>query len=110
MLKIAVAFLLLGTPAMATDCSFVSGDHELFFVTPSLVAVADNSYRQPPYACTTSTLGTGISGRHLSCSDGFDGALMFPEDGATVTFRDETWNSTCPDNTPMDIGMGNEAN
>lgn len=97
MLRAAVAFLLLGAPAMAADCSFVSGDHELYFVTPKLVAVADNSYREPPYACSVLSGGTGVNFQGLDCSDGFKGPLQWNDDEATaITFRDAEWKAVCP--------------
>lgn len=105
MLKTVVALLLFSAPAMAAECSFISGDHELFFVTPQLVAVADNSYREPPYACSVLSGGTGVNFKGLVCSDGFDGPLRWNDDEATtITFRDAVWTSTCPDNSPLDIG------
>lgn len=98
MLRIVVAFLLLGAPAMAAECSFISGDHELFFVTPGLVAVADNSYRDAPYACSVLSGGTGVNFQGLDCSDGYKGPLRWKDDKATaITFRDAEWIATCPE-------------
>lgn len=101
MLRTAVALLLCGTPAIAADCSFISGEHQLYFVTPQLVAVADNSYREPPYACSVLSGGTGVNFQGLVCSDGFEGPLRWDNDeGTVVTFRDVQWSATCPEETP----------
>lgn len=106
MLRIALIAALMTSPALAEECFYVSGDKELHFVSPALVAVADRTYK-PPYACYTSSAGTGVDGRMLGCSDGFDGPLIFTSD-TTITFRDSEWDKVCVvDNSPMDIGYGN---
>ena len=93
MLKAAVVVLVLSSAAQGAECHFASGDQTLYFVTPALVAVADNNYR-PPYACYTSTLGTGVEGRKLSCSDGFEGTLVWETDDR-IAFRDREWDEVC---------------
>lgn len=102
----AAAIALTASSAFADECGYVSEHRYLYFVhSGSVAVVVDRDYRELPYACTTSTLGTGISGRALSCSDGYDGALRPTDTG--ITFRDAEWESTCDDNRPMDIGYGN---
>lgn len=108
MIKSLLVAAVLASPAVASDdCSYVSGSRYMYFVhTGSVVVVVDRDYRDLPYVCTTATLGTGIVGRALTCSDGYSGALK-PDTGTTLTFRDAEWTDSCPDNTPMDIEMGN---
>jgi hypothetical protein len=102
---LAVVTALSAPAAIAAECPFVSGTQELYFVTPALVAVADRN-AAPPYACYTSSAGTGVEGRMLGCSDGFDGPLVFKADDE-IEFRGSTWRTDCPDNAATDIGFGN---
>lgn len=98
---------LIAPAALAADCPYSWEGRSLYFVTPELVAV-QSLPGMPPYACSTHSAGTGVNGVMVDCTDGYAGSLSWDDDEATtITFRGETWTSTCPDNTPMDIEMGN---
>lgn len=101
------AAALVASSAIAADCPYTWDGRSLYFVTPGLIAV-QNLPGMPPYACSTHSAGTGVNGMMIECTDGYAGSLSWGDDEATtVTFRGETWNNSCPDNTAMDIGMGN---
>lgn len=108
MLKVVVLMAALVSPAAAADtCAFEAGGRFLYFVHGGAVAVVvDRDYRDLPYVCTTSSLGTGADGRALQCSDGFSGTMQ-PVTATSIQFREADWVSTCPDNDPIDIGFGN---
>lgn len=101
-----IAALSIAPPAMAADCHFANGDTNLYFLSPMAVAV-DPRHGIMPYGCLTSSAGTGVAGRMVSCSDGYYGPLVYNED-ETITFRDAVWKPVeCPaDDDVLDL-MGN---
>lgn len=110
MVKIVVASLLLAlvssNQAIAADCHYVNGDVNLYFLSPAAIAV-DPQHGLMPYACQTSSAGTGVMGRMASCTDGFYGPLVYNDD-ETVTFRSAVWEPACEegDLSVLDL-MGN---
>lgn len=62
-----------------------------------MAVVIDPQHGGMPYGCLTSSAGTGVSGRMVSCSDETYGPLTYNDDG-TITFQGATWDpKDCPD-------------
>ena len=106
---VVVALALAVSPATAAECSYANlRGGTLDFADPMTVIVSDYGKTQ---ACRLLSAGTGVVlSRGVGCTDNIDEdePLHFQDETMSViTFRGQEWVTTCPDNTPMDIEMGN---
>lgn len=106
---VVVALALAAAPTVAAECRYAnSTGGTLEFSDPMTLVVVDSGKTQ---ACRLLSAGTGIVlSRGVGCTDNAedDELLQFRDDSMSVIlFRNREWVTTCPDNTPMDIEMGN---